>query len=378
MPDSGTMSSSASSQQHHPQQPPFYSPPAPPPPSSSHHHHLHLHQHPPPEAEGGGYHLGYNGDNNGNVNGGGYNRNSSSRQVSFSPANSNANTNANRNANNPNDANNNQGLMLMEEDGGGGHHPPNGGDMFIMNHQNVHQNQRDLFEDLRNGGGHWSQLLRQVVLTPPPQQQPGGSSGDAADSSSPKCEKGGGEGGELEGSSESNTTSQQNGTDMGQQESTENPDNLCSNTGSHVVPLQIVGGSENGQFVYVGITTQDINRWITVGYLQPGDIILEIQGQQVILTSLNFFLSHNLFSAIKLAAFITLFGRPRTYFFKSFYHTRKYFLKTIKAPIMLSTLSPVVQLSQPLECEQLAEAETALLAIPDSSCRAIRVVIQRL
>ncbi|CAL8105229.1 unnamed protein product [Orchesella dallaii] len=223
MPDSGIVSTMSQ-----PQHPPFYSPPAPPPPPvpGSHHH----------GDGGGGYHhhmsnSGYNGGDNINSgmfarslgglmnDNGGSNGGGGGRTVSFS--------NNNNPNNNPNDPNNNSGSMDES----------NGGDMM--------NNSRDLFEDIRNGGGHWSRLLRQVVLTPP----------------------------NLE---EFMKDDPMMGMDGGN-----NGDNSGSGTSNTMVPLQIVGGSENGQFVYVGITNQDINRWITVGYLQPGDIILEIQGQQV-------------------------------------------------------------------------------------------------
>lgn len=216
MPDSGMMSPPP----HHPQ-PPFYSPPQPPPPGSG--------------WSGEDSYHGYNGDNNGNplpVNGDSYPMRGGSRSVSFSPH------------QNPNDPNNNSGGMLEEGNGGGGggNGPmQNGGDMYQTHHQ------RDLFEEIRNGGGHWSQLLRQVVLTSPEDFNTGTPSTPGG-----KEDHGDGELG-------------MNGDE----------------SGNNVVPLQVVGGSENGQFVYVGITNGDINRWITVGYLQPGDIILEIQGQQV-------------------------------------------------------------------------------------------------
>lgn len=218
MPDSGIISSMPPGP---PQQPPVYSPPAPPPPGP----YLHISDQNDENA-----YLGYNGgeDNNGN-----YSRPmNNNRTVSFSNSN-----------NNPDDPNNNG-------NGGDGHMDDmdtNGGDV-LMTLSSGNGLQRDLFEEIRNGGGHWSQLLRQVVLTPPANE----------DFSMSKDEVDEGDGGENSGSSSAK---------------------------NHVVPLQIVGGSENGQFVYVGITNQDINRWITVGYLQPGDILLEIQGQQVINTS---------------------------------------------------------------------------------------------
>lgn len=46
-------------------------------------------------------------------------------------------------------------------------------------------------------------------------------------------------------------------------------------------PLDIDGGSENGQFAYVGEVTGEIDAWIDFGSLQSGDIILDVQGQQV-------------------------------------------------------------------------------------------------
>lgn len=95
-------------------------------------------------------------------------------------------------------------------------------------------NGRDLFSEIRNGGGHWSQLLRQVVLSSPSQAQP-----------------------------------EKTGTDR------------TSETPLPLIPLQVQGGSENGQFAVVGQTNPDINQWIAVGYLQQGDILLEVQGQQV-------------------------------------------------------------------------------------------------
>ena len=97
------------------------------------------------------------------------------------------------------------------------------------------QNRREYFEEIRNGGGHWSHLLRQVVLTPP-----------ASDNRLTKEDC--------------------------------NADGTVPLT---VIPLQILGGSENGQFTYVGHLNNDINSWISVGYLQTGDVILEIQKQQV-------------------------------------------------------------------------------------------------
>lgn len=105
----------------------------------------------------------------------------------------------------PNDQNNNSS-----------HHEEGGGE--------GRADRRDLFEEIRNGGGHWSQLLRQVVLRPP--------------------------------------------------EGSEDKDEL-------IVPLNIEGGSENGKFAGVGQVTPELGSWIAVGYLQPGDIILDIQGQQV-------------------------------------------------------------------------------------------------
>jgi len=103
------------------------------------------------------------------------------------------------------------------------------------------ENRRDLFADIRNGGGHWSQLLRQVVLSCPPHfanMAPGQS----------------------------------------------DPMPLPT------VPLQIQGGSENGHFAVVGHMNPDISQWIAVGYLQPGDVLLDIQGQQVRHSSLSNFL----------------------------------------------------------------------------------------
>jgi len=91
---------------------------------------------------------------------------------------------------------------------------------------------RDLFEELRNGGGHWSQLLRQVILHLP------------SDRDLP-------------------------------------PDDKLDDPESHIIPIEVDGGSENGQFVYVGQVNSDINSWIAVGYLQSGDLILDIHGQQV-------------------------------------------------------------------------------------------------
>ncbi len=113
----------------------------------------------------------------------------------------------NNNSNNPTD---------NDEVGGGvvGPPPPRGP-----------PTRRDLFEEIRNGGGHWSQLLRQVFLRLP--------------------------------------------ENVAKEEKEEGP------------PLDIDGGSENGQFAYVGEVSQDIGAWIDFGSLQPGDIILDVQGQQV-------------------------------------------------------------------------------------------------
>ena len=109
--------------------------------------------------------------------------------------------------------------------------------------ESISNSRRDFFQEIRNGGGHWSQLLRQVVLTPPAHLRNPGE--DMNDSTTPDEEMNNG------------------------------------NPSLPVIPLQILGGSENGHFAYVGLMNSDINGWIAVGYLQPGDVILDIQGQQV-------------------------------------------------------------------------------------------------
>ncbi|CAG7721513.1 unnamed protein product [Allacma fusca] len=103
------------------------------------------------------------------------------------------------------------------------------------------EDRREYFEEIRNGGGHWSHLLRQVVLTPPPVIN------------------------------QDNRFSKDDATN----DSSEGPGSYA------VIPLQVLGGSENGQFAFIGHLNNDINAWIAVGYLQPGDVILEIQKQQV-------------------------------------------------------------------------------------------------
>ncbi|XP_035704897.1 membrane-associated guanylate kinase, WW and PDZ domain-containing protein 3 isoform X2 [Folsomia candida] len=109
---------------------------------------------------------------------------------------------------------------------------------------------RDLFEEIRNGGGHWSQLLRQVFLRlPPPPPPPPPQSQDLNSTSSI--------------AKESRVEGDEDGDDGGPP------------------PLDIDGGSENGQFAYVGEVTGEIDAWIDFGSLQSGDIILDVQGQQV-------------------------------------------------------------------------------------------------
>jgi len=106
------------------------------------------------------------------------------------------------------------------------------------NNTSINDNaRRDFFEEIRNGGGHWSQLLRQVILSPPPISRDHTGKGDEVQ--------------------------------------------IAEDIQNENIPLQIAGGSENGQFTYIGDLNSDINGWIKVGYLQPGDIILDIQGQQV-------------------------------------------------------------------------------------------------
>lgn len=138
---------------------------------------------------------------------------------------------------NSNDQNNNSSNNANDDPRGGG-----GGDHI----RDLPDSRRDLFEEIRNGGGHWSQLMRQVVLQLPSSSS---SSADnpAGGSSAPKDDK-------------------------------------DSESESQLIPLDIDGGSENGQFAYVGQVTHDINAWIAVGYLQPGDILLDILGQQVIIS----------------------------------------------------------------------------------------------